>query len=98
VLVNRAALQPVILEHDAKLAPYRPQVQAREFVVVDQHPTRLRCLEAQQQPDQGGLAAPRTTHQGHKLSRLRAEAYVLEHEGPTGPIAKGHVLDTDLAS
>src|SRR5439155_12775718 len=86
-------VQGVVLEHHGQVALAGRLVV--DDVVADLDLALGDVLEAHDHPQQGGLPAPRRTHEDDELAVGNVEVDVLHGLGPVG-VALGDVFDDDL--
>mmetsp|Transcript_13545 Transcript_13545/g.33250 ORF Transcript_13545/g.33250 Transcript_13545/m.33250 type:complete len:228 (-) Transcript_13545:1143-1826(-) len=97
VVAHRLVEQHAVLRHHADGAPHRRQRGGPDVLPVDEHTALPGVVEAQQQLEDGGLAAASGTHHGQRLAARHMEGHALEHRLTTRVVPKHHVLEVHRA-
>ncbi len=87
--------QQRVLRHDAHAPAQAADPHLPEVLAVDQHPSAVGIVEAQQQPRQRGLAGAAAADHGQRAAGRDAQIDVPE-DLPAGFIAEGHVVEHHL--
>ncbi len=94
VLPRRGAEQHRLLRHQAYVAAQRLKAQVLDVVAVEQDLARLRLVEAGYEVDERCLARAAAPHERDDLTRLGAQADVVQHGGSSG-VGKRDIPELD---
>mmetsp|Transcript_18039 Transcript_18039/g.24762 ORF Transcript_18039/g.24762 Transcript_18039/m.24762 type:complete len:238 (-) Transcript_18039:983-1696(-) len=79
IVSNRAGKQNGFLTHITNLSAQEAHIQVFDIVTIQLHTATVRVVEAEEQIDDGGLTAARSTNQSTGLARLNGEVVSFAH-------------------
>ena len=95
IVTDRAMEQVGVLVDDGDLATDLREAEVSQVAAADLHRAVGRVVEAQQEPDDGGLANAAGADETDPLARRDVEAEAFVRGAPAARIGEGHVLETD---
>src|SRR6266567_8567874 len=98
IIPDRAVEKYTVLKNHANLATQPGGIHLRNVDAVDQDSAALRYVESLHQLGQSALSRPRGAYYSNDLVRGNMEVHIPQDLGSVNAVAKGHVLESDMAS